>query len=55
MFEVLIIERSPSRWEWRVCDRHGTTIMNGFENTRPAAKYKGDRALFILLASSWDR
>jgi hypothetical protein len=53
MLEVVIFERSPSKWEWRVFDRHGTTIINGFEGTRRAAKYKGDRALFILLASGW--
>jgi hypothetical protein len=29
--------------------------MNGFEGTRRAAKFKGDRALFILLASAWDQ
>src|SRR6202035_3111870 len=34
-----------------VCDRHGTTIMGGFERTRPAARYRGNRALFLLLAS----
>jgi hypothetical protein len=55
MFEVMITQRSPSKWEWRVCDRHGTTIMNGFEGTRRAAKFKGDRALFILLAFAWDQ
>jgi hypothetical protein len=55
MFDVLIIERDQSRWEWRVCHRDGTTIMNGFESTRRAAKHSGDRALFTLLASGWDR
>jgi hypothetical protein len=55
MLEVVIFERSPSKWEWRVCNRHGATILNGFECTRRAAKCKGDRALFILLASGWDQ
>jgi hypothetical protein len=53
MLEVVIAERSPSKWEWRVCDRNGTTIINGFESTHRAAKYKGDRALFTLFASGW--
>src|SRR5260370_12847993 len=55
LLEVLITELSPSKWEWRVCDRYGTTIMGGFESSRPAAKYRGNRALFLLLASGCDR
>lgn len=41
LLEVLITELRPSKWEWEVCDRYGTTIMGGFERTRPAAKYRG--------------
>jgi hypothetical protein len=55
VLEVLITERRPTKWEWRVCDRSGTTIMGGFERTRPAAKYRGNRALFLLLATGWAR
>jgi len=51
VLEVLITKRSPTKWEWRVCNRHGTTIVGGFECTRPAARYRGNRALFLLLAS----
>jgi hypothetical protein len=54
VLNVVIIERSPNKWEWRVCDRRGTTIISGFERTRQAAKYAGDRALFGLLVSGWD-
>ena len=54
LLEVLITELSATKWEWRVCDRYGTTIMGGFESTRPAAKYRGNRALFLLLASGCD-
>jgi hypothetical protein len=50
VLEVLITRRSPARWEW-VCDRYGATIMGGFESTRPAASYKGNRALFLLLST----
>jgi hypothetical protein len=53
VLEVLITERSPTKWEWRVCDCQGTTIMGGFERIRPAAKYRGNRALFLLLSTGW--
>ena len=55
VLEVLITERRPTKWEWRVCDRYGTTIIGGFESTRPAAKYRGNRALFLLLSTRWMR
>jgi hypothetical protein len=55
VLEVLITKQSPTKWEWRVCDRQGATIMNGFESTRRAAKCRGYRALFHLLAFGWDR
>jgi len=55
VLEVLITERSPTKWQWRVCDCQGTTIMDGFESTRPAAKYRGNRALFLLLSTRWAR
>jgi hypothetical protein len=51
MFEVVIINRRPSNWEWQVCDRTGKVFMHGWEKTRTAANYKGERALFLLL--SW--
>jgi hypothetical protein len=53
VLDVVITERSPTRWEWRVCDRQGSTIIGGFESTRPAAKYNGNRALFLLLSTGW--
>jgi hypothetical protein len=37
MLEVVIIERSPIKWEWQVCDRHGATIIHGWEKNRRAA------------------
>ena len=55
VLEVLINKQSPTKWEWRICDRYGTTIMGGFEGTRPAAKYMGNRALFLLLSTRWAR
>jgi len=40
------------RWQWQVCDRTGKAIMQGFEDSRPAAKYRGERALFQLLLTA---
>jgi hypothetical protein len=50
MLEVIIIQRSAKQWEWQVCNLAGTTIMWGWEKTRDAARYRGNRALFRLLA-----
>jgi hypothetical protein len=44
MFEVVIFRRSPTKWEWQVCDRKGNAIMRGWEHTRPAAGYRGTGA-----------
>jgi hypothetical protein len=51
MFEVVLMKRGRARWEWQVCDRDGRTIMGGLEDSRPAAKYQGERALFLLLSA----
>jgi hypothetical protein len=53
MFEVVIIERGPGHWEWQVCGKNGKPVMNGREKNRKDAKYQGERALFLLLASGW--
>jgi hypothetical protein len=53
MFEVVIIERGPTLWEWRVYNSDGVQIMHGREKTRAEARYQGNRALFSLLASGW--
>ncbi len=42
MFEVAIINRSPNRWEWLAYN--GIPIVEGWERTRAAAKYQGERA-----------
>jgi len=49
MFEVVLRRRGRTRWQWQVCDRAGKVIMDGFEDSRAAAKYRGERALFLLL------
>ena len=51
MFEVVIIEHSPADWEWQVCESDGVWVMQGRAKTRAEAKYQGNRALFILLAT----
>jgi hypothetical protein len=45
---------STTKREWRVGDPYGT-IMGGSERTRPAARYRGNRALFLLLSIRWGR
>ena len=52
MFEVLLRRRGRTRWQWQVCDRTGKIIMQGWEDPRPAAKYRAERALFLLLLST---
>jgi hypothetical protein len=52
MFEMVLKRRGRSRWQWQVCDRAGKVIMQGFEDSRPAAKYRGERALFQLLLTA---
>lgn len=52
MNEVIVIKRRRA-WEWQLRDQGGILIMGGREKSRPAARYQGYRALFMLLASSW--
>jgi hypothetical protein len=49
MFEVTLRKRRRTRWQWRVSDSAGREIMQGWELSRAAARYKGERALFLLL------
>jgi hypothetical protein len=49
MMEVNVTKRRRS-WEWRVLDQNGTLLMHGRERSRPAARYQGNRSLFLLLA-----
>ena len=52
MLEVTVTKRGRARWEWRVCDSSGQTIMGASESSRPEAKYQGERALFLLLMTT---
>jgi hypothetical protein len=51
MFELIIIKHRQTKWEWQVCDSKGNVRKHGFERNRRLAKYKGERALFLLLAA----
>jgi len=48
VFELLLKKRGRL-WRWYVCTTEGQVVMHGKENSRPAAKYKADRALFLML------
>jgi hypothetical protein len=52
MKEVIVVKRRRS-WEWQLRDQSGGLIMGGREKSRPAARYQGNRALFMVLATSW--
>jgi hypothetical protein len=51
VFELALTKRGRT-WRWRVCTTEGAVVMQGSEGSRPAAKYKADRALFLLLLSA---
>ena len=51
MFEIVIIQRGPTHWEWEVRNCEGLLIVQGWEKTRAEASYQGNRALFSVLAS----
>jgi len=52
MKEVIVIKRRRA-WEWQLRGQNGILIMGGREKSRPAARYQGYRALFMLLATGW--
>jgi hypothetical protein len=55
MFEVILTRRKRFGWRWQVCDQSGKIFADGFERTRPSAKYHGERALFFLLSQAYLR
>ena len=48
VFEVILKKRRRS-WKWCLYTTEGQVVMQGSERRRPAAKYKADSALFLLL------
>lgn len=51
VFEKALKKRRRT-WKWRVCTPEGGVVMHGSANSRPAAGYQADRALFLLLLSA---
>jgi hypothetical protein len=51
IFELRVGRRGKI-WNWSVCTEEGAVVMNGVEDTRPAASYQANRALFLLLSSA---
>jgi hypothetical protein len=45
----LQLEKRGRVWRWSVHTTEGQVVMQGAESKRPAAKYKAERALFLLL------
>src|SRR5260370_17329522 len=48
VFEVILKKRRLS-WKWCLYTTEGQVVMQGSERRRPAAKYKANSALFLLL------
>jgi hypothetical protein len=48
VFEVILKKRGRA-WRWCVCTTEGQIVMQGSDRRRSGAKYKADRALFLLL------
>jgi hypothetical protein len=52
VFEVTLDKRGRRKWNWRVHTSDGELVMQGSESSRPAANYRANRALFLLLLSA---
>jgi hypothetical protein len=48
-FDIVLKRRGRSRWKWSVCTTDGHTVMCGSECSCGGARYKAERALFLLL------
>jgi hypothetical protein len=51
MFDI-VVSRHGRRWEWRVDDSSGKTVLSGRESKRQKARYQSERALFLLLLTT---
>lgn len=54
-FDILLKRRARGRWKWCVCAAGGKVLMSGSECSRAGARYKAERALFLLLCASASR
>jgi len=51
VFDVVLLARGRL-WQWRVCDPAGKAVMQGRERTRAEARYRAEKALFLLLSAA---
>jgi hypothetical protein len=51
-FEIVVKRGRRTTWRWCICTNAGDVVMRGSETTRSAARYKAERALFLLLLSA---
>ncbi|TWA93881.1 hypothetical protein FBZ96_109332 [Bradyrhizobium stylosanthis] len=52
IFEMSLARQRRGKWTWSVSIVQGTVVMRGRESSRPAAKYRAERALFMLLLTA---
>jgi hypothetical protein len=55
VFDIVLKRRGRGRWRWCVRAAGGDTVMSGSEWSRAGARYKAERALFLLLCASASR
>ena len=48
LFEAVLKKRGRL-WKWSVCTAEGRVVMQGAHSRRTSARYKANRALFLLL------
>jgi hypothetical protein len=51
-FDIVLKQRGRGRWKWSVRTTDGYAVMCGSECSRGGARYKAERALFLLLCAS---
>ena len=54
-FDIVLTQRGRGRWKWSVRGSNGCALMCGSERSRSEARYKAERALFLLLCASASR
>jgi hypothetical protein len=52
MLEFVIVKRRRN-FCWQVRDQSGKIFASGREKSRPAARYRAYRALFLSLSTGW--
>jgi hypothetical protein len=54
-FDIVLKRRGRGRWKWSVRAADGRVVMCGSECSHSGARYKAERALFLLLCASASR